>query len=94
MQTDGMPAIGLGGTAIIGASLEKPEKRAFPLYAPARPPESLEDKEFCSSHTLHYPYIAGSMAQGISSVELLEALCGAGMLAFYGAAGVSLDIVK
>lgn len=96
VEKDGVCLFASGGTAIVGAAEKKPSDRALSLYAhiPACPPESLGDIEFCKSHSLRYPYCAGSMAQGISSVELVEALCGSGMLAFYGAAGVSLDIVE
>ncbi len=96
VEKDGMPAIAVGGTALLGAAEEKPPRRALPLYAhiPACPPESLGDMEFCRSHSLRFPYCAGSMAQGISSVELVEALCSAGVLAFYGAAGMPLNVVE
>lgn len=96
VEKDGVCLFASGGTAIVGAAEKKPSDSALPLYAhiPACPPESLGDIEFCRGHSLRYPYCAGSMAQGISSVELVEALCGSGMLAFYGAAGVSLDIVE
>lgn len=96
VDRDGIPAFATGGTAVAGADVKKPKDRALPLYAhvPACPPESLGEIEFCRSHSVRYPYAAGSMAQGISSEELVEALCSSGMLAFYGAAGVSLDSVN
>lgn len=41
-----------------------------------------------------YPYMAGAMAQGISSVEMVAALAGAGLLASFGAAGLSLQQIE
>ena len=42
---------------------------------------------------LRYPYVAGAMANGIGSVEIVEAMSRAGMLGFFGAAGLSLDAI-
>ena len=82
-----------GGTAILGAGVSEPE--AFPIigYSPANPPEHLGDPEFLADHGLRYPYIAGAMANGIGSVEIVEAMGRAGMLGFFGAAGLPLEAV-
>ncbi|MBF0500541.1 MAG: PfaD family polyunsaturated fatty acid/polyketide biosynthesis protein [Candidatus Riflebacteria bacterium] len=68
----------------------------FPLiaFAPAIPPESLGSSGFCKDYGLRYAYIGGSMAHGISSPELAEALGRNGMLSFIGAAGRSLETVE
>jgi trans-AT polyketide synthase, acyltransferase and oxidoreductase domains len=88
------PAVATGGSALLTEAEEKPSD-AFPLLASVAPcgPENLGDREFCSDHGLHYPYAGGSMAQGISSVDMVETLAREGMLAFYGAAGNSLEII-
>ena len=52
------------------------------------PLEALGDAGFCRDHGLSYPYVGGSMAKGISSVEMVVALVEAGMLGFFGAAGL------
>ncbi len=57
-------------------------------------PENLGDSGFCRAHNLKYAYVGGSMANGISSTGLAEALGGAGMLGFYGAAGQPLEEVE
>lgn len=59
--------------------------------APACMPESLGDRTFCSTHGLRYPCYAGSMAHGIASLEMVAAMAYAGMLGFYGSAGLSID---
>ncbi|ALC17402.1 PfaD family protein [Desulfuromonas soudanensis] len=61
---------------------------------PACPLESLGDPGFCRDHGLRYPYIGGSMAKGISSVAMVRALGDAGMLGFFGAAGLPLEEVE
>jgi PfaD family protein len=51
------------------------------------------DPEFCREHGLRLPYMAGAMAHGIASVDLVVALADAGMLGSYGAAGLPLERV-
>ena len=69
---------------------------ALPLlgYAPPCLPQQLGDPGFCAELGLHYPYLGGSMAKGISSVTMAEELGKAGMLGFFGAAGLPLAIVE
>jgi PfaD family protein len=43
---------------------------------------------------LRYAYVAGAMANGIGSAEIVEAMGRAGMLAFFGAAGLPLTKVE
>jgi len=83
-----------GGTAILGAGV--PEREALPIvgYSPANPPEHLGDPGFLSDHGLRYPYIVGAMANGIGSAEIVEAMGRAGMIGFFGAAGLPLEAVE
>ncbi|MGK2944772.1 MAG: hypothetical protein ACSLFC_08545 [Desulfuromonadales bacterium] len=57
-------------------------------------PEKLGDTKFCRDHAIRYPYVGGSMAKGISSVAMVEALAQAGMLGFFGAAGLLVEEVE
>lgn len=57
---------------------------------PAMYPEWLGDRTFTETHGVRFPYVAGEMANGIASVELVEAMARDEMLAFFGAAGLSL----
>lgn len=70
--------------------------KARPLLAqvPALLPERLGDPVFCRAYGITYPYLGGSMAQGISSTAMVEALGRAGMLGFYGAAGQDLARIE
>jgi len=50
-------------------------------------PNQLGDRSFCEDHGVRYAYMTGSMANGIASVELVEAVSRARMLGSFGAAG-------
>lgn len=63
-------------------------------FAPAVLPEHLGDPGFCTDLGIRYPYVGGSMAKGISSVAMAEELGKAGMLGFFGAAGLPLLTVE
>jgi PfaD family protein len=79
---------GAGGPSLAG------EDEPFDAYVPACPPEALGDPSFRADHGLRYAYAAGSMANGIASCELVESLARAGLLGFFGAAGLSVDRVE
>jgi trans-AT polyketide synthase/acyltransferase/oxidoreductase domain-containing protein len=56
--------------------------------------ENLGDPVFRSDHGLRLAYVAGAMANGIGSAEVVEAMARAGMLGFFGAAGLSLTAIE
>ncbi|MCS6866949.1 MAG: PfaD family polyunsaturated fatty acid/polyketide biosynthesis protein [Gemmataceae bacterium] len=60
-------------------------------YLPPLPAEQLGDPAFRRDHGLRFAYMTGAMANGIASVEIVEAMSRAGMLGSFGAAGLSLD---
>ena len=62
-------------------------------FAPPTPPQALGDASFTADYGVRFPYVAGAMANGIASVELVRATAHAGMLAFFGAAGLPIDDV-
>ncbi|MCK6481073.1 MAG: PfaD family polyunsaturated fatty acid/polyketide biosynthesis protein [Planctomycetes bacterium] len=57
-------------------------------FLPAVRPGDLGDRAFREAHGIRYACAAGAMANGIASVELVTAMARAGMLAFFGAAGL------
>lgn len=65
----------------------------FPVI-PALDPRSQGSASFRAAHGVQAAYIAGAMAGGIASVDLVVAMGRAGMLGFYGAGGVPLDAVE
>ena len=62
-------------------------------HIPACHLDSLGDASFCRDHGIRYPYVAGAMANGIASVELVEAMARGGMTGFFGAAGLPVSRV-
>jgi PfaD family protein len=71
-----------------------PAPSAGGAFVPACRLENLGDAAFRADHGLRYAYLAGSMANGIGSVEIVQALGDAGMLGFFGAAGLSLPVIE
>uniref|UniRef100_UPI0030D96E4F PfaD family polyunsaturated fatty acid/polyketide biosynthesis protein n=1 Tax=Oculatella sp. LEGE 06141 TaxID=1828648 RepID=UPI0030D96E4F len=60
-----------------------------PIYT-----HQLGDSQFCSAHGIKYAYMAGAMANGIASEELVIALGKAGILGSFGAGGLGLDRIE
>ena len=73
-----------------------PESGGYPLvaYAPKLGPEDLGEAVFKEKYNIKYPYICGEMANGITSVKMVEEAGKAGMLGFFGAGGLSLDKIE
>jgi PfaD family protein len=68
------------------------DKRTIEL--PPLPPENLGHAEFRRRFGVKLAYMAGSMAKGIASEELVIAMGQAGLLASFGAAGVAPDRLR
>ncbi len=69
---------------------------AYPLLAtlPALYPEWLGDRGFGETHGVRFPYVAGAMANGIATTELVIRGGARGMLGFFGAAGLGYPQVE
>jgi len=67
--------------------------KPWSAIVPPCPVQQLGDPSFSHDLGVRYTYVGGSMAKGISSVALVRALGEAGMLGFFGAAGLPLDAV-
>lgn len=92
VEHNGAVTAELGGVGHFGTSFEN--GHALAGFAPACLPEHLGDPGFCRELGIRYPYLAGSMAKGISSASIAEELGRAGMLGFFGAAGLPLTQVE
>ncbi len=66
----------------------------FDAFAPAIPMSALGDRTFTARHHLKYPYVAGAMANGIASVEMVQSMAENGMIGFFGAGGLSLSEIE
>ncbi|MFH1726102.1 MAG: PfaD family polyunsaturated fatty acid/polyketide biosynthesis protein [Elusimicrobiota bacterium] len=97
VKSDGEFAFGVGGTAVLGADAASEEEKGasadgrWPVvgYVPACGLEDLGDPSLCADHGIRYPYLSGSMATGISSVEIVAEMGRRGCLGFFGAAGLA-----
>ena len=87
------PQVARGGRVVFGP---RPSEGARPLLAWVAPltPDRLGDPAFRADHGLRFPYVAGAMANGIASVEVVLAMARAGMLGVFGAAGLSTDRIR
>ena len=76
------------GGQLVGGSPDG--HNTFPLLAilPAIYPEWLGDRSFAEAHGTRFPYVAGAMANGITTTEIVIAMAKAGMMGFFGAAGL------
>lgn len=82
-----------------GGHLELDKSNPQGAYAllgalPALYPEWLGDRGFLETHNVRFAYVAGAMANGIATVELVLAMARAGMLGFFGAAGLGYEKVE
>ena len=92
-------ALGLasGGSVEMGGDPQgDPRLHGLPLLAvsPTCRPQNFGSASFARDHGVRFCYLAGAMANGIGSAELVEAMGRAGMLAFFGAAGLGPDTVE
>jgi trans-AT polyketide synthase/acyltransferase/oxidoreductase domain-containing protein len=56
-------------------------------------PDQLGDPSFCRTHGVRAAYVSGAMAGGIASPEIVIAMAKAGLLGFYGAGGLPMEVV-
>jgi len=62
-------------------------------YVPACPLENLGDASFRQDHRVRFACMSGAMANGIASVELVEAMGTHGLLGIFGSAGLAVDAI-
>ncbi len=83
-----------GGAATLGAATAKADEYPILAYVPPLPLRALGDPGFCADYGLRYAYVSGAMANGIASTDIVIAMGKAGMLGFFGAAGLPLTQVE
>ncbi len=62
-------------------------------WVPPLGPQDLGSSRFREQFGLRWAYVAGAMAGGIASADLVVAMSNAGLLGFFGAGGLPLDAV-
>ncbi len=87
-------SIALGGVIELDNNQRGDDHYCMLGFSSAQTIKALGDQHFCQDYQIDYPYMAGSMANGIASVELVEALAKEGMLASFGSAGLSLSEIE
>ncbi len=89
----GASAWGFEGALKVGA---QPGGDAFRLAGILPPlyPEWLGDPSFLRAHKVRFPYVVGEMATGIATSVMVIAAARAGILAFFGAAGLSAERIE
>ena len=94
VESDGKLALGEGGVFRFGEVHATGSELPVSGYAPASPVEHLGERSFCEDHGLRFACVAGAMANGIGSEEIVEAMGREGMLGFFGAGGLPLARVE
>ncbi|MCP3874530.1 MAG: PfaD family polyunsaturated fatty acid/polyketide biosynthesis protein [Desulfobacteraceae bacterium] len=74
--------------------LAKNSSSSIKAFAPAVRPENLGDERFKKRHSLTYPYIAGAMANGITSAQMVKTMAENGMIGFLGAGGLTIKKIE
>ncbi len=94
VQAEAGPVLVDSGT--IQFDTVKDESKYYPVVAYASPAavQNLGNQQFCLDHNIKFPYMAGAMANAIASVEMVEAMANANMLASFGAAGLQLSEIE
>jgi PfaD family protein len=59
-----------------------------PLY-----PEWLGERGFAESHGCRFPYVVGEMARGIATADMVIAAARAGLMTFFGSAGLRVETI-
>lgn len=88
----------LGQPLIVSRNGLHPDQGGWPTAAVGRIPavdaRELGDPSFRADHGVQGNLVAGAMAGGIGSVEIVVAMAKAGLLGFFGAGGLPLEAVE
>lgn len=71
-----------------------PPTHEIRAYVPALPLQNLGSSVFLKRHGITYPYVAGAMANGITSADMVVRMAENGMMAFFGSGGLSLERIR
>lgn len=90
---DGAGAVAFGGD--VYAAPQSRGDRDLPLLGmlPALYPEWLGDRAFAEVHGCRFPYVVGEMARGIATAEMVIAAAQAGLMTFFGSAGLRVQTI-
>ncbi|MFZ5572106.1 MAG: PfaD family polyunsaturated fatty acid/polyketide biosynthesis protein [Thermodesulfobacteriota bacterium] len=88
--------VAMDGSAFLGKEefSEMPAYAPMIAYVPPLHPMKLGASHFKQQYGLRYAYVTGAMANGIASVEMVQAAGKSGMLGFFGSGGLSLEQIE
>ena len=94
VEWDGQPAVLTGGSYV--RQQDAPAANALPVLAfvPSLLPGDLGHRSFQKTYGVRANYVAGAMANGIGSEEVVIAMANAGMMGFFGAAGLPTSRIE
>lgn len=78
----------------IGIQFDPPDPEHLIASLPPMYPEWLGSRSFTETHGVRFPYVAGAMANGIATVELVKEMARIGTLGFFGSAGLSIQRIS
>ncbi|MFB6264182.1 MAG: 2-nitropropane dioxygenase, partial [Bradymonadaceae bacterium] len=93
-RTSGRVGIEVGGIGPADPSVDPADGLERVGSLPPLYPEWLGDRTFNAVHGIRFPYIAGAMANGISSQQFVVEAARADILGVFGAAGLDLDQIE
>jgi trans-AT polyketide synthase/acyltransferase/oxidoreductase domain-containing protein len=88
----GVRASGLGPDGAVVDTMGADE--ALIAVLPPVYPEWLGDRSFVAAHGCRFPYVVGEMARGIATVEMVIASARAGLMTFFGSAGLPIPVIE
>ena len=83
---------GVGRVAVVGAGAEATRGELVGLLPPCRP-AAFGARSFLSTHGSRFAYVVGEMARGIASAEMVIAAVRAGLVGFFGSAGLRPPVI-
>jgi PfaD family protein len=89
----GTVGITLDDAPASGRPVLRPDLHLFGTLPPGHP-EWLGGRAFTAAHGLRFPYVAGEMANGVATTDMVVAMAEADMLGFFGAGGLDLQRVE
>jgi PfaD family protein len=94
VQTDAGPAVVRGGQAVFGEGPAPSGSTPLLAWIPSLTPDQLGDPAFRQTYGVRVNYVCGAMANGIGSTDIVIAMAKAGMMGFFGAAGLAPERVR
>ncbi len=96
LETPNGPGFSIGKGSMHLHRPDDAQKNLLPVigFIPACRIESLGDPFFRRDWNIRHAFLGGSMANGISSIDIVTTLARAGMMGFYGAAGQDIGTVE